>query len=217
MAVEDRVYLEHSPDDDGPVYFRPDASIHQSMVRESAAAAVAPVTLTVPMPERVVEHFMEIRRLPGRDLVTVIEVLSPANKRANSDGRSEGLKKREQLQRTSINLVELDLLRGGMRLPTIPEPPPADYYALICRGNRRPQAECYAWMLRTPLSPIPIPLASPVPDAKLDIGAATKTVYERAGFEHALDYGATGLKPPLAAGDAAWAKECVGAWKHERM
>lgn len=54
----------------------------------------------------------------------MIEILSPGNKRPSSDGRKEYLLKREEIVGSETHLVELDFLRGGLRLPTM-DPLPA--------------------------------------------------------------------------------------------
>lgn len=82
-----------------------------------------PVGCTLPGPVEVREKYLVIRKLHSAEVVTVIEVLSPSNKRAGSEGREEYLAKREEVLQSRTNLVELDLLRGGARLPTL-EPPP---------------------------------------------------------------------------------------------
>ena len=61
-------------------------------------------------------RFLTIQELPGRKLVTVIEVLSPTNKKTK-DARAEYLEKRRDLIRSRVNLVEIDLLRAGEPMP----------------------------------------------------------------------------------------------------
>src|SRR4029077_19013850 len=56
--------------------------------------------------------FVEIRDRRNRELVTVVELLSPSNKRPGSD-RDQYLAKREQILGSSAHLGEIDLLRGG--------------------------------------------------------------------------------------------------------
>ncbi len=62
-------------------------------------------------------HILEVRDRLGRELVTVIELLSPSNKRAVDD-REQYLARRRELFRSSTHLVETDLLRGWA--PMIP-------------------------------------------------------------------------------------------------
>ena len=51
--------------------------------------------------------------------MTVVEVLSPTNK-IPGEGQELYLQKQRQLLRTDVNLVEIDLLRGGERVLVIP-------------------------------------------------------------------------------------------------
>ncbi len=56
--------------------------------------------------------FVEIRDRRNRQLVTGIELLSPANKRPGGD-RDQYLAKRQRILASTAHLVEIDLLRGG--------------------------------------------------------------------------------------------------------
>ena len=51
----------------------------------------------------------------GHRLVTLIEIVSPSNKRPGVDRRAYLMKQREVLD-SDANLIELDLLRDGERL-----------------------------------------------------------------------------------------------------
>ena len=103
------------------------------------------------------------------------------------------------------NLVELDLLRGGKRLPVVGMPP-GDYFAIVSRGHRRPRADVYPWTLRQPLPTIPIPLKKDEPEVPLDLQAVFTTVYDRARYQLSLNYAA---KPgvPLSEADASWQRQ----------
>ncbi len=60
------------------------------------------------------ESFIQIfDRQSDMRLVTVIEVLSPSDKEPNSEGRDLYLRKQREILRSEVNLVEIDLLRGG--------------------------------------------------------------------------------------------------------
>jgi hypothetical protein len=78
----------------------------------------------------------------SREIVTVIETLSPTNDRNASDYRKQYLAKREQVLGGSSHLVEFDLLRGGERLP-IKNCPPGDFFALISRAHQTSTAEIH--------------------------------------------------------------------------
>lgn len=151
------------------------------------------------MPEEQRETYVVIRERETREVVTVIETLSPGNKWPGSDGRKEYLKKREELLQSQVHLVELDLVRRGRRLPMISPMPPGDYYAIVSRRPRRPRADVYAWTLRDPMPPIPIPLKKVDGDVQLDL----QTVFDRARYDRSLDY-TQPISPPMNESDAAW-------------
>lgn len=212
VMVEVRVYLERSAPAEQPDV-RPDLTVARSTdvsapLPPSTSKALAPVLLSVPVPEEIHETYLTIRHRVSREVVTVIEVLSPSNKRPG-DGRREYLAKREDILRSATHLVELDLLRGGERLPTIQPLPPADFYALICRGNLRPQAEVYPCNLMLPLPAVPIPLGPEEDDVAVDLQTLVNTVYERAGYTWSLDYTAKPV-PPLDEAHAAWVRGLLG-------
>lgn len=209
VDAERRVYVEYDPEDELRS-IQPDIAIadeepSRRLGRTGTAAIVEPVVLTVPVPVEHREAYLSIQLRETREVVTVLEILSPSNKRPGSDGRREYLRKRDEVLESKTHLVELDLLRGGDRLPTVQPLPDGDYFALVCRGNRRPRVEVYAWGLRTPLPTIPIPLVGPDPDASLDLQAVFTAAYDRAGYDYSLDYEAS-LYPPLRDADRAWAK-----------
>lgn len=216
VRVEQRVYVEHEPDERAAV-IRPDATVLQRDEGDTpaegptaSAVAGAPVVLTLPMPERKRETFLTIREREAMTVVTIIEVLSPGNKRPGSDGRREYLSKREAVLQSATHLVELDLLRGGERLPTIEPLPPADCYAFVCRGQYRPKAEVYCMSLRHRLPTIPVPLAGEDPDVALDLQSTFNTVYDRAGYDYSLDYRRP-IEAPLSDVDAAWVQQLLAS------
>jgi hypothetical protein len=101
---------------------------HQSVIAEikRGLARAAPERYLVRAAERSYldewhrEAFVEIyEATPEQRLVTTIEVLSPTNKRPNSPGWDLYLRKRQSLMLGGVNLIEIDLLRGGQRLPML--------------------------------------------------------------------------------------------------
>ena len=213
VRVEVRVYLEHMTDEPPPQML-PDVAVldpfdpYGSPGLQGGVAvmtAIEPVVMTLPMPEERREAFLLITKRQDAEVVTALELLSPTNKRAGSDGRREYLAKRETVLRSAAHLVELDLLRAGERLPTIEPLPPADYYAFICRRQERPRVRVYPWTLRHRLPTIPIPLADGDPDVALDLQAVFNTVYDRAGYDYGLRYQRP-PEPALAEADLAWAQ-----------
>ena len=133
------------------------------------------------------QPYLVIRTRRGETVVAVIELLSPWNKKKDS-GVAEYLAKRANVLKSSASLVELDLLRGGQRLPTTRPLQGGDYYAFITRPASRPQVDVYGWRLQDPLPTIPIPLAENDTEVHIDLQAAFTTTYDRAGYAYSLHY-----------------------------
>lgn len=192
--IEERVYVEHTEPVPTRQVFRPDVVIHSETAGEgraqaSRAAVAEPAILTLPMPTEQRERYIAIVSLPGRELVTVVELLSPANKRAGADGRCEYLRKREQILQSTVHLVEIDLLLKGERLPTVEPLPEADYYAFVSRGEYRPAVEVYYWRRNARMPTIPIPLLRDDGEVLLDLQAVYEETYTRARYEARLAHG----------------------------
>jgi hypothetical protein len=150
-----------------------------------------------------------IRKAGEREVVTVIELLSPGNKRLGSDGRREYLKKRHDVLRSSSHLVEIDLFLGGQRLPTVrPLLPSTDYCAFVCRAGQRPQADVFEWTLQQRLPRIPIPVLPGDDDAIIDLQQALNAVYDRAGYDYSIHYNES-LNLPLRAADKDWIRQVI--------
>jgi hypothetical protein len=195
--------------------FRPDVAV----VREgpgnapqrpepAAPTGVVPVTIPLRFLDEYRETSLEIWHSPDRRLVTVVELLSPTNQ--GGAGRREYLAKRNALIRQEINLVELDFLVSGRRLPMEQPLPPGDYYALVARGERMPDCDVYAWTVRDPIPAIPIPLLHPDPDIEVQLGPIFADVYRRARYQRSIDYKAP-LALPLSPDGLDWAERLARA------
>jgi hypothetical protein len=95
----------------------------------------------------------------------------------------------------------LDLLRGGLRLPTRTPLPLGDYFAIVSRRHTRPRAQGYAWTIRDPLPTIPVPLQRDDPEVPLDLQSVFTTVYDRARYGLSLNY-TQFVVPPFSEPDA---------------
>jgi hypothetical protein len=165
-------------------------------------AVEAPARVRLPALDVEQLSFIEIRDRDGWQLVTVIELLSPSNKYAGAD-RDQYLAKRQELLASAIHLVEIDLLRGGPRMP-MENLPACDYCVLVSRAPTRPEAELWPIRLRERLPAVPIPLRPPHADAHLDLQPLLHRIYDAAGYEDYLYRGQP--QPQLNAEDAAWAQ-----------
>ncbi len=148
---------------------------------------------------------VEVRDRTGRQLITAIELLSPTNKYAGAD-RDQYLTKRRQLLASPAHFVEIDLLRGGPRMPMTGLPECA-YCVLVSRYEERPRADVWPIRLRDPLPVIPIPVRAPDPDARLDLQDLLHCCYDSAGYGTYIYAGAP--SPNLSAEDAAWAEQIL--------
>lgn len=205
VALEEHVYIHEPPEPRARFLGRPDLAIvgtGEAGFATSTAVLEAPVYTVLPEPMDVVrESFIEIRDSEEEFLVTVLELLSPSNKQAGYD-RDAYVAKRRNYLLSDVNFIEIDLLRGGPRMP-IEELSPCDYYVLVKRASERTRAGVWPIRLRDCLPSIPIPLRAPDPDARLDLQAVLHSVYDRAGYRHRIYRGTP--KPKLVADDAQWA------------
>jgi len=171
-----------------------------------------PVTMRAFVQEEHREAFVEIyEATPEQRLVTSIEVLSPSNKRHGTEGWELYQKKRQSILLGDVNFVEIDLLRGGQRMPMLDPWPDSPYSLLIARANSQ---ICRVWQahFRRPLPPLPVPLAKPDPDVPMNLQPMIDAIYERSRYQRSIDYGKP-LNPPLAAGDIAWLQKRLGRRK----
>jgi hypothetical protein len=173
----------------------------------TATAVAAPVTVTVPGIAKKKSRRLVIRDSKSQEVVTVIEVLSPSNKAGGAD-LANYLAKRDEVLTSAANFVELDLLRGGQRMP-IRTLPPCDYYILVSRAWERPRMGLWPMKLREPLVPFPIPLRRGEVEPLIELKPILDRTYDEAGYEDRIYR--TPPEPPLSAADAVWARSFVPA------
>jgi hypothetical protein len=165
------------------------------------------ITMQAFIDEHFRETFIEIYEAdPETRLVTCIEVLSPSNKRKGKKGWKLYLRKRNALLLGKANLVEIDLLRGGQRMPMVGPWPQSPYYLLVGREDHVPSCRVWPASFKEPLPEIPVPLASPDPDLPLALQPMIDAVYERSRYGRRLDY-TRPLTPPLSPEESAWLAE----------
>jgi hypothetical protein len=207
IRVERRVYFERSVPDEREIAKQPqrvpdvailktgESELHKSSA--GTATLAMPRECVVPAGEEHREYFLLIRGTESHEVVTVLELLSPTNKRPGADGRNIYLEKRQQILDGLSHFVELDLLRGGHRLPVQTKSPLGnDYYALVSRRQRRPRADIYQWSLRESMPSISIPLEKGDPDVALDLQATFSATYERVRYDLSINYLAPLVPPP---------------------
>ena len=147
---------------------------------------------------------IEIRTLESGELVTSIELLSPANKRPGPDGADAYEKKRQELFKSTANLLEIDLLRGGQRLQLARPLPNNPYFIFLSRPERRPDIEIWPLAWDQPIPSVPVPLRAPDLPVPLDLSSALRQLYQSARYDLQIDYRAAPPPPELSPEDAAW-------------
>ena len=189
---------------------RPDAKPPSSRGRTAVAepsAAGGPVSVRAFVEERYRESFVEVYLADSDEqLVTCIEVLSPSNKRRGSEGWELYQRKRQAMLLGAANLVEIDLLRGGHRMPMLDPLPAASYYLLVCRRLRAPTCSVWPAHCGHRLPEITVPLASPDPDVALDLQPMIDAIFVRNRYGRTIDYSRP-LTTPLMPEEAVWVEQ----------
>lgn len=209
-------YLMLTEEDHSLHRLRPDVTVSSSENwRPQSGGNVAlldPVVTEAEYPafEPRTQRRLKIIHLPKQRVVTALELLSPANKTPGEGGQGAYLDKRAELLTCRCNLVELDLLRGGERLPMNGLVPAGDYYAYVGRVATMPRCQVIAWSLRAPLPQIPIPLLPEDGDCMLDLQATFRATYEPAFYDRRLPYDQP-LEPAPRTEDKEWIRAAIAA------
>jgi hypothetical protein len=213
--IELRVYLAPEDDPSRTLIRIPDLRVEPGSRPEqrlsSALSVVAvsePIELTtMHLDDETEEALIKVVEPATREVITVIEVLSPSNKVSGSEGRASYTKKRYEVLRSPAHLVEIDLLRAGK--PTFPRGKVACDYALhVSRVERRPKGHVWPIYLRNRLPSVAIPLRGNDPDLVIDLQETLATAYDRAAYGDTLQYHGDPI-PPLGPEDATWADELL--------
>ncbi len=210
VKIGEHLYFHEAPDDGRRRIGHADLSVHPTDFDGGGGTATAvltePVTVEVP-PDVDISRvgYLELFDRATHEVVTAVELLSPSNKYAGPD-REQHLGKRRQVLGSRAHLVEIDLLRGGPRLPWAGMPA-GTYSVAVSRSHRRPSADYWPIRLRDPIPAIPIPLREGEPEPLLDLQALLHRVYDRAGYR--LYIYESEPEPRLSAADAAWAESLI--------
>lgn len=149
--------------------------------------------------------YLKITDKKDRRVVTAIELLSPTNKTPGVD-RNAYLAKREDYFAGDVNLVEINLLRGGT-CPPLGQVHPFDYYLLACRAKELPRASFWCFSVRQPFPDFTIPLR-PRDKIVFNLRPCFDRAYQEARYDKDIDYSAP-PNLPLTDNDAAWARSLL--------
>jgi hypothetical protein len=80
------------------------------------------------------------------------------------------------------------------------------YYLLACRKNQSSRCSVWPAFFTEPLPEIPIPLAPPDADIRLNLQPFVEAIYARSRYARDIDYRRP-LQPPLSPSEQAWLEE----------
>ncbi len=165
--------------------------------------------------EQYTEEFIEIRNRTDGRLVTLLEVVSPANKTTPA-GRQAYLDARQQAVAQRAGVVEIDLVMQGKPTLTYSRDglPEYDYAVTVTRSNAPDRYEIYTATLQKRLPKFKLPLAADDRDALLELQAAFARAYDLGTFANQIDYkGAPPPDVPLTAENKTWADDLLKQMK----
>jgi hypothetical protein len=211
--MEERVVIdEMDPTQQRVIY--PDVRVYEDPGESVSASAGGGMAVAEPIiieveEEEHTEAYITVVDKSGQ-LVTVIEFLSPANKRAGAD-RDAYRRKRGELWQAQVNVVEVDLVRQGawraMLRPHIAPARAESAFRVITWRAQPHRIELVPISLRGRLPAVPIPLRPTDPAIPLDLQEVFEEVYRGGRYDH-TDYSAA-CEPPLAEEDGAWAEQLL--------
>lgn len=163
-------------------------------------------------PEGAAEHredFLEIRLRSDDRLITLIEVVSPANK-TKATGREAYLSTRRSARERKPNLAEIDLVLQGRPLLDYSREglPDWDYAVTVTRAAQPERYEIYTATLPKRLPRFRLPLGDNERDVVLDLPAIFTRCYAEGDFAARIDY-ASDPPAPLEEADARWLEELL--------
>ncbi len=134
------------------------------------------------------EEYLELRQRPSGRLITVVDLVSPAN-RTTATGRNEYLRTREEFRRQGAHIVELDLVLQGqsclnLSLENVPQ---YDYLVSVSRAQHPDRFEVYTSTLRARLPRFRLPLAGDDRDVVVDLQGIFNRSFD-VHFNGKIDY-----------------------------
>ena len=192
VALTTRRFVMDTPDESEIVIgeIDPDVAVARTGVTDEsrgvAGTIAAPLRMATLIRTPIPHVTVEIRDVEQRQLVTVIEILSPTNKRR--DGYTEYLDKRDRILRSTTHLIEIDLLRKGRRVPMRGKLPSVPYFVFLSRVDQRLLTDIWPIRRDQPLREIFVRLIAGDDDAKLDLQQALTTVYDDNRLSSLINY-----------------------------
>lgn len=221
VEIEERVYITHPIDDPGYPSLVPDITVAHAPLSPYAAApapsadgldlAIAPpVVVETDLGLDIHDSYLSILDAQSREVVTAIEVLSPANKVRGARGYAAMREKQRLLRQGHAHLMEIDLLRGGERVQGVSGK--SDYCVTLLRSDI---SRLHAWFfnLRDVMPVVGVPLRAPYSDLPLPLQQIINEVYDNGRYAQRINYHRPVPPPALRPADDAWVKQIVRDWQ----
>jgi hypothetical protein len=159
------------------------------------------------------EAFIEVRQRSDGRLITLLEVISPANK-ITAEGRKQYLDRRAEVRSMNANLVEIDLILQGQPLIDYSKDsaPTYDYAVVVTRWTHPDRYEIYSATMAKRLPRFRVPLASDDRDTVLDLQAAVARAYDQGDFLKQIDY-SRDPATKLSDDNRRWLHDCLKGQK----
>lgn len=167
-----------------------------------------PTPIQLPMPVEITERYLEVREAGTNTVVTVIEVLSPKNKRSG-DGRVTYEQKRQRVLGSLSHLVEIDLLRANPPMPMMGEIDRSDYRIVVSRSSLRPAADLYGFSVREAIPEFPLPLKPDDAELSVNLQTIVDRVYDLGSYDVRIDYHQSAPPPAFSKSDQQWIDELL--------
>jgi hypothetical protein len=182
----------------------------QPVQSTTSAVGIAPRVAQLPMPEEIIERHLAVRDVVTGEVITVLELLSPTNK-LTRDGRRQYARKRRQILGSATHFIEIDLLRAGEPFPfrVQDNATQSDYRIIVSRAHDHPQAAAYLFTIRDRIPDIPVPLQPGDAEPSVALNRLVHEVYDRAGYDLALDYRQAPPPPPMPVQDVQWIQQLL--------
>ncbi|MEI7683381.1 MAG: DUF4058 family protein [Planctomycetota bacterium] len=208
VKLEERLYIHEPSAEERLRVGNADVALSRASAATKGPTASQHAQLTAPRNLRVSTDFeiekqlyLEVQTRTNREVVAIIELLSPSNKKPGMD-RDQYIAKRRGILHSQANFIEIDLLRGWERMP-VEEMPLCDYGVLVSRYENRPDVGFWPLLLADRLPTIPVPLRNPAIEASLDLQQILHGVYDQAYYKDYIYK--TAPEPPLVGADLEWA------------
>ena len=216
VSTSNRVWVDFEPRREPDVgVFGPDSLPGGgTAVATMTAAGLLVIESDEVLTDPIEEPYLGILTDEGDRLVTAIEVMSRANKTAGDHGRNSYISKQQDYRLSNVNLVEIDLLRGGPHTTAVPEghlrkKGPFDYHVCVMLAESPRQYFVAPIRLAQQFPNIPIPHDPGVTPIMVSLQTVFDRCYDEGGFDRIAKYDRREPDPPLTPEQQTWAESVL--------